>query len=67
MTNHPLHSTFVSWTVADAQVAPRSTLIDWLCWNDSNGAFTDAQCALEDFEPLTRDSALDLVIESINQ
>lgn len=31
----------------------RLQAIEWLCWNDPNGLYTDEQALLEDFEPLS--------------
>lgn len=39
----------------------RESLIDWLCWNDSNGVFRDEDCKAEGMEPMTKKEALDLI------
>lgn len=35
----------------------RETLLEWLQWNDRNGAYTDAETASEDLEPMTLEQA----------
>lgn len=39
----------------------RADLIDWLCWNDGNGVYTDTDNENEGYKPLTLDEARELV------
>lgn len=43
----------------------RDTLIRWLSWNDPNGFYTDEEAVLEDVDPLTLDTAWELVAEQV--
>lgn len=36
----------------------RQSLIDWLCWNDKNGVYSDKDCKAEGIEPLTKKEAI---------
>lgn len=39
----------------------REQLIAWLVSNDPNGIYTDADSALEDMPPITKESALEIM------
>ena len=43
----------------------RSALIDWLCRNDPNGVYADADAIAEGMEPLTLEQARQLVISQL--
>jgi hypothetical protein len=43
----------------------REQLIAWLCNNDKNGIYSDADCEIEGIDPLTWEEAYELVIEQI--
>jgi hypothetical protein len=43
----------------------REQLIAWLCNNDRNGIYSDADCEIEGIDPLTKEEAYELVIEQI--
>lgn len=44
----------------------REELIAWLCNNDRNGIYSDADCELEGIEPLTREEALEIALSQVN-
>ena len=46
----------------NVQTATRSQLIDWLCWSDINGSYTDEQCENEGIRLLTLEDARELVL-----
>lgn len=52
-------------TIEDLQSFTREQLIEWLCWNDRNGIYSDADCEIEGIDPLTWEEAYELVIEQI--
>jgi len=56
---------FHALTWADLQRADRGQLITWLCMNDRNGCYTDEDTRLEGFEPLTRETALELIADAL--
>lgn len=58
---HPYHRT----TITDAQAMSREHVIDWLCWNDPNGCYSDDQCAAEGMDPNETDELLDMMIQQI--
>ncbi|MCE9555406.1 MAG: hypothetical protein K8T91_18810 [Planctomycetes bacterium] len=35
----------------------RDEIIEWLCWNDPNGCYTDKDSSAEGYPPLTRERA----------
>ena len=47
----------------------REALINWLCWNDRNGEYTDEDSEHNGWEPLSKESALEIIhrqlVESI--
>jgi hypothetical protein len=43
----------------------REELIEWLCRNDRNGIYSDADCEIEGINPLTWEEAFELVNEQI--
>lgn len=45
----------------------RQELIDWLCWNDRNGVYTDADSLREFGEILTKERAIEISTEMINE
>jgi|10_taG_2_1085330.scaffolds.fasta_scaffold26465_2 hypothetical protein len=53
---------FKSITPLGLSTFNRADLIEFLCWNDRNGTFRDADAAAEGFDPLTRADALDLAL-----
>jgi len=59
---HPNHCV----TIGDTYGMTRDEAIAWLCWNDPNGCYTDADAAAEGFDPLTADDARALVRDQIN-
>lgn len=45
----------------------RLELIDWLCWNDRNGVYTDEDSLREFGEILTKERAIEIITEMINE
>lgn len=45
----------------------RFELIDWLCWNDRNGVYTDEDSLREFGDVLTKDRAIEIITEQINE
>ena len=46
----------------------REQLIDWLCWDDRNGCYSDEDCIAEWGEPMTFDETIEhftTIIESM--
>jgi hypothetical protein len=41
----------------------RDSLINWLCWNDKNGCYTDEQSDMEDMPRLTLEEAQEIYHE----
>ncbi len=41
--------------------ATREDLIDWLCWADPNGAWSDADAHAEACDPMTREEAIEQI------
>jgi hypothetical protein len=52
-------------TIEDLQSFTREQLIEWLCWNDRNGIYTDEDCEEEGIDPMSREYALELATEQI--
>lgn len=44
----------------------RIDLIDWLCWNDSNGIYKDADSVREFDNILSREEATEIMIRQIS-
>lgn len=40
----------------------RESLLRWLQWNDPNGSYTDALVAHEDYDPLTKEEAVAILL-----
>lgn len=51
---------------ADADRFTREYLIDMLQWNDRNGCYTDRLAEIEGFPPLTKEQAIELIVENIS-
>ena len=45
----------------------RLELIDWLCWNDRNGVYTDEDSLREFGNVLTKEQAIEIITEQINE
>lgn len=45
----------------------RLELIDWLCWNDHNGVYTDEDSLREFGNVLTKERAIEIITEMIMQ
>jgi hypothetical protein len=45
----------------------REDLIKWLMSNDPNGCYSDEQSKGEGFEPMTRNQALELALNQLNE
>lgn len=52
-------ATLKSWTTME--------LIEWLCWNDSNGIYNDEDSLRELGEILNKEKAIGIIIGQINQ
>ncbi|UFK97704.1 hypothetical protein [Kaistella faecalis] len=45
----------------------RLELIDWLCWNDRNGVYTDEDSLREFGNVLTKERAIEIITEMITE
>lgn len=45
----------------------RLELIEWLCWNDRNGVYTDEDSFREFGETLTKERAIGIITDMINE
>jgi len=45
----------------------RLELIDWLCWNDRNGVYTDDDSLREFGNILSRERAVEIIAEMLNE
>lgn len=45
----------------------RLELIDWLCWNDRNGVYTDEDSSREFGEILTKERAIEIIIGMVKE
>lgn len=43
----------------------RMELIDWLCWNDSNGVYSDEDSIREFGSKLSKEGAIEIIIKQI--
>lgn len=43
----------------------RDAVIDWLCWHDPNGCYTDEDCEREGCDPLTLDEAREIMTNQL--
>lgn len=48
------HRLLTTWT--------RQDMIDWLCWNDRNGIWTDEDMRREDMDPMSEEEAVDQIM-----
>jgi len=39
----------------------RNDVINWLCWNDPNGVYTDEDSELDGYSPMTLEEARDIM------
>lgn len=62
-TPHP----FAAVTPEIANTMDRESLINWLCWNDPNGVYRDAESIKEFGNVLSLQDALHLVVTQINE
>lgn len=46
---------------------PRQKLIDWLCWNDANGIWTDEDMIANDMDPMTVEDAVDQIMPFVEE
>lgn len=44
----------------------REELLAWLCWNDPNGCYTDADSIAEGYEPLSLESEKAIMREQVD-
>lgn len=51
---------------ADADRFTREYLINMLQWNDRNGCYSDDQGAAEGFPPLTKEEAIEMIVDNIS-
>lgn len=54
-----LHEKLHSWS--------RLELIDWLCWNDRNGVYTDEDSLREFGDVLTKQRAIEIITDMITE
>lgn len=45
----------------------RLELIDWLCWNDHNGVYSDEDSLREFGETLSKERAIEIITSQINE
>ena len=50
---------------AEEPTTTREELIDWLCYNDTNGCYTDEDCDAEGLPRLTLETARDQVLTTV--
>ncbi|MDX1774032.1 hypothetical protein [Oceanihabitans sediminis] len=51
----------------ELQLWTREDLIEWLCWNDSNGVYRDEDSLREFDNVLSKEEAIDIITKQINQ
>lgn len=51
---------------ADADRFTREYLLDMLQWNDRNGCYTDRLAEIEGFHPMTKEQAIEMIVENIS-
>jgi hypothetical protein len=59
MKNHPFNNEANQLNIL--ATGSRLTVINWLCWNDDNGIFSDDDCVNEDIPVLTLQTAVELM------
>ncbi len=52
---------------ADLMTWDRQKLIDWLCWNDANGIWTDEDMVANDMDPMTVEDAVEQVMPFVEE
>ena len=57
----------ITETNAYPRLNDRLWLICWLCWNDPNGCYTDADTASEGLAPLTLSEARELYLAQVEE
>lgn len=45
----------------------RETIIDWLCWNDPNGTYTDRDSIAEGMKRMTLEEACRIMLDQISR
>lgn len=45
----------------------RKKLIDWLCWNDANGIWTDKDMLANDMDPMSQEEAVDQIMAFVEE
>ena len=64
--NHSWFDRLVSMPLAEArkivEKRSRSHLLEWLQWNDPNGSYSDEMVAHEDYDPLTKEEAVEILM-----
>jgi len=45
----------------------REELIDWLCWVDANGIWTDKDLIANDMDPMSQEEAVDQVMAFVEE
>jgi hypothetical protein len=58
---------FVEAVELDLDEWTRTDLLEWLQWNDPNGAYTDELADAGDYDRLTREEASELVMEKVRE
>lgn len=53
------HRLMTTWSHKD--------LIDWLCWNDPNGIWTDEDMIANDMDPMSQEEAVDQVMAFVEE
>ncbi len=53
------HRLLTTWT--------RHDMIDWLCWNDPNGIWTDEDMRREDMDPMSEEEAVDQIMAFVEE
>lgn len=54
-------------TLVNVGTLSRESLIEWLCWNDRNGVYSDKDSEAEGLEPLNKDEALQIAIKQLKE
>lgn len=63
----PLHYHDPSFQQRLLRDGSREEVIEWLCWNDPNGTYTDVDSAAEDCPPLSIDQARQIMSDQIER
>lgn len=52
---------FQNLTEEDINSMTREQAIEWLCWNDPNGIYSDDDSRAEGYPPITEEEAIEII------